>query len=342
MKLFTLLKACALALLFIFANSFLSAQSPVINATNSNPVIGESFTLELLDSASLSTFTNSPSGANQSWNFTTLSSSVSETIDVVSVASTPYAADFPTSTICLYYNSQQAFDYYVANNGEFARSGAVTGGQAIPYDDPAQFRQYPMSLGDSYTDSLHADYFSGVQFERVGIVTVEADAYGTITLPYGTFSDVLRLKVIEDYEDRSSFNISTYDAVTYQYMLPGQHLPLLSHSAFTFLGQTSSSGSMLSAQSVSALEAFMDQSSFFLYPNPASDQASVHYVLENPAPVFLRLVSMNGQEVYRRDLGKQQPGEYDFGLDVSDYAKGLYILDLRVNGIRTTRKLQVR
>jgi hypothetical protein len=64
-------------------------------------------------------------------------------------------------------------------------------------------------------------------------------------------------------------------------------------------------------------------------PNPAKDQATVTYKLENQTNVSLTLYDLTGRLILARSLGNQGKGEHAVTVDLSGLQSGTYVL--RVN-----------
>lgn len=325
---------------------FLTAQSPVLTGANSNPFSGESWSLATLDVQNVGTYNPGQGGPNQTFDFSSATSSVSANLQAVLPATTPDGASFTNADICLENTTANNYDYYVANGTQFSRAGVAipAANQIIPYSDPEDVLRYPFTLNDSFVDALASTYVSnGVTFVRAGNVTVTADAYGTLILPYGTFNNVLRVRVQEDYTDSFMGNPTlNYTSDIYNFHLPGTHIPLMNRGSFNSGFGTTEFGSFAAAGTVANVEAFLANASFFMYPNPATDYVQIHYSLAQKAQVSVQILNLQGQEVISRDFGSLPQGSHEFQLDLQGFAAGIYLLDLRVNGIPTLKRLQVQ
>lgn len=86
-------------------------------------------------------------------------------------------------------------------------------------------------------------------------------------------------------------------------------------------------------------EVFFDE--LQLAPNPASNSLRLTYGLPEPANAQLFIYNNVGEKVKYYDLSNRQPGKNEEFLDVSDLKQGLYILELRGNGIFKRTKFTV-
>ena len=75
---------------------------------------------------------------------------------------------------------------------------------------------------------------------------------------------------------------------------------------------------------VNTTEQELFEQAFRLSPNPATDVALLSYELDEPTVLQVRMLDMNGQEVYHSSTAEVQQGSME--LRVSDLPKGIYIV----------------
>jgi len=202
--------------------------------------------------------TPGPSGPNQTWDFSTLTDNgeANPAIMAVTPASTPYATQYPGTNFVLMEqpDGNDNFSYYQLNEQEFTLYGVAglsdDGEVVVIYDDREEHIHFPFSYNDKVNDTFHATYSSnGISFERNGTSEVEADAYGTLVLPQGTFHDVLRFKTVQEMTDvGAGFTIET-KVESYSWMAKGMKWPLL---VFSFV-ETNAGGIEIEASSIEYL-----------------------------------------------------------------------------------------
>ncbi len=81
---------------------------------------------------------------------------------------------------------------------------------------------------------------------------------------------------------------------------------------------------------------------FGLAPNPTNGIVSVSYELPTSANASVSVRNMVGQEMMHFDQGDQLAGEYNFNLDVSNLANGVYLVSFQADNQITTKKLVVK
>ncbi|RYZ55342.1 MAG: T9SS type A sorting domain-containing protein [Sphingobacteriales bacterium] len=81
---------------------------------------------------------------------------------------------------------------------------------------------------------------------------------------------------------------------------------------------------------------------FGLFPNPSNGKFTLRGTSTSSLrKVALRITTITGQLVYQRDFA---PGSRDFAteVDLSEQAKGIYLVELNADGARTTKKLVIK
>jgi len=76
-------------------------------------------------------------------------------------------------------------------------------------------------------------------------------------------------------------------------------------------------------------------------PNPATDFANITLHIPTAAPVSVRVLDAKGGILQARQFGSLQ-GDFEIGLNTSNYAPGLYIVEMQMNGQRIQKELVIR
>ena len=100
------------------------------------------------------------------------------------------------------------------------------------------------------------------------------------------------------------------------------------------------SGTSAVVVTVGIEESLLDQT-ISVYPNPNNGAFRVEFQLEGLQDVEIRVVDAIGREVYTNDIGNIS-GNFKQDIDLSDKAKGLYILQVISNGVTTSRKVTIQ
>lgn len=333
------------ALLSLSLVAIAPTRAQTLDHASTSPQVGETFVVHQSDYMAPGN-----GGAAQTWNFASLASNGTLATAYISPASTPYAASFPTATL--------AIDAGEGNYGYFATTSAgmdilgvysSTLGTAVSYSDPERILSYPCAYNTTWNDPFYSSFNAlGFPCVRSGNITGLADGYGTLNLPFGTVSNVLRVRTVEDYSDDLGIaGTIDYDFTTYYYYKPGIHAALLQISDQTtaIAGQapTTTQGlTYLDGASVGMDEALRNAIGIDLFPNPAHDQVTVTFS-SGGGNLFLELIDATGQSVRSERLAGQAMGVGRSDLDVSGLGTGLYLLRITApNGDQGVQRLVVQ
>ncbi|PIQ28073.1 MAG: hypothetical protein COW63_15040 [Bacteroidetes bacterium CG18_big_fil_WC_8_21_14_2_50_41_14] len=80
---------------------------------------------------------------------------------------------------------------------------------------------------------------------------------------------------------------------------------------------------------------------FKAFPNPADANLTIEYEIKENTPVTIKLYSLFGTRVYQHNESAQF-GKQSHKIDVSNLPKGLYIIELETNGLKTREKIMIR
>ena len=75
-----------------------------------------------------------------------------------------------------------------------------------------------------------------------------------------------------------------------------------------------------------------------IFPNPATDQVSVRYTLPVGAEVNVSVMNTLGQRVAGQNFGRQAAGTQQQMVPLNGLGKGLYLVNVLVDGQPTTTK----
>ncbi len=273
------------------------------------------------------------SGANQTWNFSSLSSSGTTTYDYVSPSSTPNGSSFPMSNLA---TSQGA--YYNQSASAYTQVG-IDASTMIVYSDGEDLLRFPFNYNDSYVDNFAAQFTNGgITFNRTGTISVTYDSYGTLVLPGGTYNNVVRVHIVQDYQDDYTIagtpSTINYDSDIYVWYLPGTHNPILSFSSISIDGGAPTSYGYMDEPTVGVDEED-NTIELSVFPNPTSDQLFIN-MEDNEGAVNFTLVSSSGQVVKTGTLNSQSNT-----VNVSDLSTGIYFLNVQSDKKQAFRKVIV-
>ena len=74
-----------------------------------------------------------------------------------------------------------------------------------------------------------------------------------------------------------------------------------------------------------------------VYPNPAvGNTINMDYVAQNASSVEVSVYDLTGRKVMSHSYGQSFKGQEGFNLDISSLNNGMYILEMRQEGIKAT------
>jgi hypothetical protein len=326
-----------ISFLTFFLYALLCFAQPSLDASNTNPVIGESF-----DMHKTAWETAGSGGANVTWNFLHLYDSGLLSVPIVDPSTTTNGAEFPDANISYELGNNS---YYYKNStqksqlvGAYVYSGDVD--TTIIYDDYIDELRFTMNYNESYTDDAAGHFtfkYSGnlIDFERDGSVDVSADGYGTLITPEGTYTDVLRVKQIETHRDSGNYwglsIIMNNTVEIYKWYKPGVHFPILIFAEYNFpdIPENQKLAYYMDGNSVNIDK--LKNSKQFFYPNPAD---KVIY-LKDCLNCEIAIYNVIGNTVKYVKSGKDV-------IDISNITEGLYFISRNCEGKTSTGKLIVK
>jgi hypothetical protein len=340
----------------IYTLVFILAAYQMVNAqvTINNfhkPSAGDRVTVVAADTSNI---TEGLSGANRTWNFTNaVPKGVPITSDFISPSGTPYASEFPGATLCQRTLSGEdtIFSYNQLTSNAAFLLGQGYDTYIIRYTDTQQLARYPFAYGDTYTDTYYTEYtVSGFLNKVRGSFVYTADAYGSITLPGGTYP-ALRVKVEHHYTDSvalgSGYYVSELTSVNYVWYTSQHKYPVFSVGRSTFttgsftshyktVDFTQDNVSGIEQTSTVAPEGFKLKQN---YPNPFNPATTINYSITKKGMVTLKVFDVTGKAVASLVNDFQAPGEYKVDFNASGLPSGTYFYKLEMDGASEMKKM---
>lgn len=277
-------------------------------------------------------------GMDQTWDFSAFVTDSLIYINFVDPATTPDGALFPNATIAaLDTGGIFAYSAFTTAGGEF-QGLSIPGLGAIVYSDPMSQGTFPCTYNTTWTDNLAAEFVLGLPTVRTGTTTGTADGYGTLILPWGSITDVLRITYVEDYADSNAFSVTTTHREYTDFHKAGTHYPLahiLSITVTNIGGTFTTSGSQWMDETTTLVAAATATPRVEAYPVPANDVLNVR--LDGNGAVTLELLDAQGRPVMRRSANGTGPRLVQMG--TSKLSAGAYTLRVVGNGASTMRQV---
>lgn len=292
--------------------------------------IGDSYTFTNFDATD---FDPGDDGAGVVWDFSDITITGPVTVfNNVNPAITPYAASFGLATLATTPDNS-SFLYYQITGAQYNSLGIGSTLSTISYSNPETIFTFPLTYNTTNDDTFAASFVStGVSYNRSGNVHVEADGYGTLILPAGTFTNVLRVKVEEDITDETiglPVPITLeYQNDFYYWFMEGLTGPLFYYAYFeatAFTGTTITELGSLNPEAVVAIQnVTLPENLIHVFPNPATESLYIQN-MNNIEFENIALYNMMGQSVLNQKMNNENITE----INVSNLPAGIYTLQLK-------------
>ncbi len=328
-------------------NSFLLAiglplatlAQPVLTATGINPVIGEQYVIKYGNYASPGS-----AGAGQTWNLSGITPASTGNYTAGAVASAPNSGLF-SSTSNIQVNDGSVYSFLNVSSGAYQNSGSIAGGVNFVYSNNEDIIHFPFNMNDAFSDPWAATFTSSsITFTRTGTTAVTYDGYGTLTTPAGTYSNVARLHVVQNYQDVASFGSINYTNDEYIWFMNNYHQALAGVTSLTmtstFTNNVTQTGFYAGNASVpTSLQTENEMTQVKLFPNPASEQINI--MLKNGLSIkTISLYDQLGKLVNEQKIEDGQNALVTIPL--GDFANGIYHARIvGSNGDVYTQKISV-
>ena len=200
---------------FLFFTTTLLAQPAITESIT--PSIGYSQDVVFMETSS---FDPGSSGANQNWDFSNIdvTNSLIVNFQILDPTTAIGGSNFPDADFAWYIPLFEVYEFYAGNTDSIylLGGGSVSNMQVdflTIFTNPEDGLHFPLTFGDMYNYSSAFDQYLQGNFinsgDRTG--TVQADAYGTIITPNGTFNNVLRVIITETSFGFTSMQYAWYD-----------------------------------------------------------------------------------------------------------------------------------
>ena len=313
---------------------------PVLTAANMNPVHGDFFSVHFVDT----NVSHGAAGANVTWNYASATQTGFDSIMVYACDSTPYCSTFPGSNIAEL--SGGAYEYFNAISTKLTITGVHNPFADLVLSNTADQLRYPFTYNSVYADTLY--YGSSVLDDYyTEIDSFIYDGYGTLILPSGTDTGVVRIHNITYYHDSTSSSVDDGRMETYYWYKPGCHNALLVIDYDT-VGSTTGQlyvadatyfvprANTTAVENIASLKASID-----LYPNPATDVLHIQFKTPRAASFIATITDVTGRIIKTITRDNITTGSGDIEYPVTDLQSGIYFVRLQSDAGNITKKFTV-
>lgn len=310
-------------------------------------------------------------GANYSWDYSKLVPTIQryDVFDAPSSFASPYNLLFNSFNTSYGRNNYQlksipfpgmkidnAYDFYKESTADLRQIGAAytVNGTPIPflYTPNDIIYRFPMN----YQNQDSCDYKFGLQLPGMGYYGQSGhrvnfvDGWGTLKTPFGTFT-TLRIRsaitaIDTIYIDafKTGTNIPRPLKHEYKWFAQGSKIPVLQVDA----NVTGGTVAVTNIQFIDSLRSNVphvgisdiaaDGGKFEIYPNPAHEQVTIHYVLKSTAPVQTTVMDVTGKTIFSTQETKSA-GEQRMILNTTNLSNGIYFVRLQCERASSVQKL---
>jgi len=241
------------------------------------------------------------SGANQTWNFTQLSTYViDEVTQVMNPSEAPNGSNFPSANLAM-TNDNINYLYFDQNANQMVTLGfagdLLGNGTPIvaPFTSGLLVHNFPRTFGSNFSDNYIIDItldgsaisplVSQIRFKRSALILDSTDAWGQLTTPVATYNS-LRAKRIEHAVDSiwikavfpptwTLFQVNLDTTISYQWFA-NQGKLAIAELTYDTLGVPKKYTWFHSAP-IGNLTEMNTVNEFNLYPNPVSDELTLSF-----------------------------------------------------------------
>lgn len=249
-------------------------------------------------------------------------------------------------------------NFYRNNSTAYSQIGIAATFNGIPipifFNPQDQLYKFPLDFGDTdtsnsvYTFSLSTNFYFQGRRSRVN----QVDGWGTITTPFGTRNNVLRVKttVVErdsvhldttlfGFPINQGFNLPPTTTIEYKWLAAGEGVPFLQANT----GQNGTVNQIIYRdlrRSLIGVEELDARSGMEIYPNPSTEGFTISNRSTHPRSLAIMLLDMQGRLVMERavDLPAGGADRIDYDGAVSE---GNYILHLQSGADRWVKIMTV-
>lgn len=307
----------------------------------------------------LPTFTVSAGSAvAQTWNYSAEFANIyGESTTFQAPSAGAGNSNFPSATLAVQQSNGTDWVYFVGNTGGLFVDGAYVLAQgsmvALDLIPNSLFMATPSTYG--YNNNAQSTATATItigsntfQVRHWADRTVNADAFGSLTTPTGTFPNTLRVKAFEASIDSIFVDVfgtwnfvqrQTDSTTTYNWLQNSADAQLMQIDMDKAGAVTKATYLMSFSNGVATINE--PSTSFGLYPNPAGNVTYLNYINNNSGNVSLQMFDMDGRLVgnlvnENQAIGKQK---VLINLEAMHLPKGVYFLRLTNSDGTQTIKL---
>lgn len=293
-----------LFLFMVLLGAVSAMAQPTLTVGTQTPSFTENYTAAYLEVSG--NFSPGPSGENQNWMFNDLPAPQLTTgMALAPISFGQNYEDYSGADFVWILAGLGAQNYYAIEGDNMRLMGGVGlnfSGDVVTqvvYSQGETGLQYPITFNTTYdySSSFTTTVLGSTTFPGSRNGTVTADGYGTITTPYGTYEDVLRIVI-------SSTDSEGFSETQYSWLKPGTFVPIMVYT-------TNSDPEVLDNVYYSRFDGISstrEQAYDFglrIAGNPLRDRIQLVGALEELMQLDVQVVNQLGQRIATQLVGDQ-------------------------------------
>lgn len=274
-----------------------------------------------------------PGPANTTFNLNRSNSVLGAAAEAFNVTpqSTPYAGSFPGAN----YASRglidtTSFTYGLLNETGLYQYGNYSPTSHLILNNPELLLRLPMDFGDSWSDTWSgAGVNQGQSYSRSGTTTGTYNGVGTVQTPFGTFTNVARVQVEQNYFDVVDELLINYTSLNVYYFIQGFNRAIFTSSrlwvdiGFTGQQELLQQFSTFADPGAVGIAEVADPFGLSVFPNPADDQVELTFATAPTRTMDVDLLDAAGRILQQHRLA---PAAIRHTLHVADLSAGTYLV----------------
>ncbi|MBU1880561.1 T9SS type A sorting domain-containing protein, partial [bacterium] len=287
-----------------------------------------------------------PAGANQTWNFTGMTTVFTQTHEYHDPATTSWGASFPNANRCFKIAdiTPEMFHYFELTTTDYWTLGFGSDMMTINYNNTQSLVQFPVEYQDEWDCVYTWDMEGTTIYDSTRYVV---DGYGTVIDGSNTYNNVLRTR-------------SHRTAITYVMGIPISTMTYWSY-AWEEVGYGSvasitsevdesnpnfTTGTFARIESITGIKELPAEPSLPTavtlhpaYPNPFNPETLLRFSIPVAGEVMLTIYDLHGRVVTQLQNGWLTPGTYQTQFNGESLAGGIYFAQLKANNMIQMEKL---
>ncbi len=316
--------------------SLMSVAQPTIQSNQYNYTSIPGFSFKY--SSGQTAVSPGPSGANVTWNFGSLPGPSTLDYTTAGCPGDNDCASFPGANQALILASPSSKTFWNKTANTLEQVGEKGNGSNAIFSDSYIALKFPITFGQAYSDSYASSMPAGT---RNGTMTSTIDAYGTLTTPAGTFTNVLRQKIVENATVTTNGQTLNLEITHYYWFKANTNHYLMAIIATQPLGlPVPVPATYVTTYATSGTVDINDnevlQNDIVIYPNPATNK----FTIQTSAEIKnISLYNILGQKVMEKSFTGIQK---TVTVDNLQLSKGYYLLKVNTHKGLVTKKIAIQ